>query len=73
MRLFIADLDNAIYDWVTYYAQAFRAMVTSLVNITEIAENVLLDDFRSIHHKYANFEYPFAVLELSSLRAKYSR
>jgi len=72
MRLLITDLDNTLYDWMTYFAQSFRAMVRSLVQITEIPEDVLLDDFKSVHQQYANSEHLYAVLELPSLRNKYA-
>jgi phosphoglycolate phosphatase len=72
MRLLITDLDNTLYDWVTFFAQSFSAMVKSLALITEISEDLLLDDFKSIHQKHGNSEYPFAVLELPVLRAKYA-
>src|SRR5690242_15888713 len=71
MKLLITDLDNTLYDWVTFFALSFRAMVTSLVEITGIPEEVLLDEFKVVHRKYANSEYPFAVLELPSLRERY--
>jgi phosphoglycolate phosphatase len=71
MKLLITDLDNTLYDWVTFFAQSFRAMVQSLAQITSIAENVLLDDFKLVHQKHSNSEYPYAVLELPSLKSKY--
>jgi FMN phosphatase YigB (HAD superfamily) len=72
MKLLITDLDNTLYDWVTFFAQSFRAMVRSLAQITSISENVLLDDFKLIHQKYSNSEYPYAVLELPSVKSKYA-
>jgi phosphoglycolate phosphatase-like HAD superfamily hydrolase len=72
MRLLITDLDNTLYDWVTFFALSFRAMVKSLAEITAISEEALLDDFKAVHQKHGNSEYPFAILELPLLRAKYS-
>ena len=70
-RLLITDLDNTLYDWVTFFAQSFSIMVEVLNEITGIPVDTLLDEFKTIHQKYQNSEHPFAVLELPSVRARY--
>ena len=32
-KLLITDLDNTLYDWVSFYAQSFSAMFDKLVEI----------------------------------------
>ncbi len=71
MKLLITDLDNTLYDWVTFYAHAFKAMVDALVPVVGVAEGVLLDEFQAVHRSYGNSEQPFAVFELPSVHARF--
>lgn len=71
-KLLICDLDNTLYDWVSYYAHSFSAFVNELVIATEIDREVLLDDFRDVHRHHQNSEHPFAVLELPSIQRRFA-
>lgn len=71
-KLLICDLDNTLYDWVSYYAYSFSAFVDELVIATEIDREVLLDDFRDVHRHHQNSEHPFAVLELPSIQHRFA-
>jgi FMN phosphatase YigB (HAD superfamily) len=67
-RLLITDLDNTLYDWVTFYARAFRSMTDSLVALVGVGRDQLLDEFKAIHQACANSEQPFAALDLPAVR-----
>jgi FMN phosphatase YigB (HAD superfamily) len=71
-KLLITDLDNTLYDWVTFFTASFRDMVNELTVVLDVPEQVLLDEFKSVHQRYGNSEQPFAVLELPSLQRKFS-
>ncbi|EIW8809526.1 HAD hydrolase-like protein [Escherichia coli] len=71
-KLLITDLDNTLYDWVSFYAQSFTAMLDELVVILGVPANVLIDEFRQVHIKHGNSEYPFGALELKSVQQKYA-
>jgi FMN phosphatase YigB (HAD superfamily) len=71
VRLLITDLDNTLYDWVTYFATAFRAMVKDLAALLSVDEERLLNEFKAVHRRYGNSEYPFAVFELPSVRERF--
>lgn len=71
-RLLICDLDNTLYDWVSFYAQSFLAFVDGLVATTGIEREELLDDFRAVHRRHQNSEHPFAVLELECIRRRFA-
>jgi phosphoglycolate phosphatase len=71
VRLFITDLDNTLYDWVTYFAQSFEAMTKALVPLLQVDEQTILDEFKVLHHHYGNSEQPFVVLELPSVRRRF--
>jgi FMN phosphatase YigB (HAD superfamily) len=68
MRLLITDLDNTLYDWVTYFANSFSAMVRTLATVIAVPEETLLDEFKVVHQRYGNSEQPFAIFELPSVR-----
>jgi phosphoglycolate phosphatase-like HAD superfamily hydrolase len=70
-RLLITDLDNTLYDWVTFYARAFRSMTDSLASLLGVPRDQLLDEFKAIHRARSNSEQPFAALDLPSVRAAF--
>lgn len=71
MALIITDLDNTLYDWVTFYSLSFDAMVKELQEVTGVEERLLLQEFKSVHQRYGNSEQPFAILELPSVHRKF--
>jgi len=70
-RLLITDLDNTLYDWVTFFARAFDAMVDAMVDLLAVDRGTLLDEFRAVHQRLGDSEHPYAALELPSVRARY--
>jgi FMN phosphatase YigB (HAD superfamily) len=68
LRLLVTDLDNTLYDWVTFFAQAFEGMVVKLVEMTGIDRKILIAEFKIVHQHYGNSEQPFSLLELPSLQ-----
>jgi phosphoglycolate phosphatase len=70
-KLLITDLDNTLYDWVTFFTSSFRGMAEELTKLLDIGEQELLDEFRAVHQKYGNSEQPFAVLELPCVLRRY--
>lgn len=71
MKLLITDLDNTLYDWVTFYARSFEAMVEQLAQKLGESEEVLLTEFRTLHQRYGTSEPPFVMLELPSVRRQF--
>jgi FMN phosphatase YigB (HAD superfamily) len=70
-KLLITDLDNTLYDWVTFFTKSFHAMVGELTKIIDISEEQILSEFRVVHQRYGNSEQPFAVLELPSVKRQF--
>jgi phosphoglycolate phosphatase len=70
-KLLITDLDNTLYDWVTFFTKSFHAMVVELTRLLDVDEEQILSEFRAVHQRYGNSEQPFAVLELPSVRRKF--
>jgi FMN phosphatase YigB (HAD superfamily) len=71
-KLLITDLDNTLYDWVTFFTAAFRSMVGELTKLLNVPEETILSEFKTIHQHYGNSEQPFAVLELPSLQRRFA-
>jgi phosphoglycolate phosphatase-like HAD superfamily hydrolase len=71
-ELVITDLDNTLYDWVTFFAKSFQAMLSSLAKLLEVGEPELINEFKLVHQRYQDSEQPFAILELPSVRARFS-
>jgi FMN phosphatase YigB (HAD superfamily) len=67
--LIIVDLDNTLYDWVTYYSRSFRAMLKELSGITGLDEQVLKASFKRVHEKHGTSEYSFSIEELDVLES----
>jgi len=71
MKLLITDLDNTLYDWVTYFAKSFNAMVKDLALQLSVSEEKLLEEFKTVHQRYGNSEHPFAMFELPSVQSAF--
>lgn len=69
--LLVCDLDNTLYDWVSYFVPAFYAMVDVAVDIMSCDRERLLDDFRTVHQKHHDSEQPFALLETETVKERY--
>ena len=67
-KLLITDLDNTLYDWVSFFAQSFEAMLEHTILLTEIERQVLLSDFKKVHQYHSNTEYPFSIYEVESIQ-----
>src|SRR4030088_1158473 len=70
-KLLISDLDNTLYDWVTFFTASFRSMLTELTVLLQVPEATLLDEFKAVHQRYGNSGQTFAVLELPSLQRRF--
>jgi FMN phosphatase YigB (HAD superfamily) len=71
IRALITDLDNTLYDWVTFFALSFDAMVTELTQILDVDRQSLLSQFKEIHQRYGSTETPWAAVELPSARLRF--
>jgi HAD superfamily hydrolase (TIGR01549 family) len=67
-QLLVCDLDNTLYDWVSYFVPSFYAMVDAVVRITGCDREKLLDDFRRVHQQHGDSEQPFALLETDTIK-----
>ena len=67
IRVVVADLDDTIYDWSSFYIPSFLAMVEELHRIAKVDVETLKRSFKRVHEKHRTTEYAFAIQELDAL------
>ncbi len=70
-KVLLLDLDNTLYDWVAFFAQALRGMCRALSDATGIPRATLFEEFKSVFARHGTVEYSFALQELPSLVARH--
>lgn len=71
IKLLVTDLDNTLYDWVGFFAKAFRAMVNEAVGLLDIDRDELLDQLQAVHRRRHDSERPFSLAETPAALAKW--
>lgn len=67
----ITDFDNTLYDWFHMWHQSFTAMLSEIVRISELSEEVLIPQIRQIHQRHGTSEYSYLIEELPALKAAF--
>lgn len=67
VRLVITDVDNTLYDWLSFYIPSFLAMVQEIHRISGVDMPSLKRSFRSVHQAHRTSEYAFSIQELDVL------
>lgn len=73
IRLVITDLDNTLYDWVTYFVSAFYGMIEVASRLLDADQEKLLDDIREVHQRNHDSEQAFALLETKTVLERYGK
>jgi FMN phosphatase YigB (HAD superfamily) len=73
MKALITDLDNTLYDWVTYFATAFEAMLDELQVLLGVPRSQLIAEFRVVNQRAGSSEAPHSALRLPSVLAHFGR
>ena len=71
IRLLVCDLDNTLYNWVSYFVPSFYSLAQKASEIIQCDIEQLLDDFRSVHQTHHDSEHPFALLETRTVLETY--
>ena len=67
-KMLVCDLDNTLYDWVSYFVPSLYAMIREATKIIGCDQEELCNDLRSIHQHYHNTEHPYSLLETATYR-----
>ena len=62
----VFDLDNTLYDFVDFFAPAFRGMISAISQKTNISEKILIEDAKEVYQKRGFLEYYFLIREMKS-------
>jgi phosphoglycolate phosphatase len=68
-RAVIFDVDNTLYNFVDFFAHAFRAMLHAVAQQTGLSEDELKVAFRRVYAKYQSLEYRFLLQEVPEIVA----
>jgi FMN phosphatase YigB (HAD superfamily) len=68
--IIVTDLDNTLYDWIDYFAPAFRAMMHVLHRKTGLSEVDLLQEARAVYLEHGSLEYSWLVQSLDSVKGR---
>ncbi len=66
-ELLVTDIDNTVFDWVTYYVHAFSSMLHDVSRSTGIQWDVLASESKVVFEQHGSIEYPFLIQELPSV------
>lgn len=70
-RLLVLDIDNTVFDWVSYYVQAFEALIHAVHQVTGIDADVLFQESRAVFTAHRSIEHPFIIQNLPSVLQHY--
>jgi phosphoglycolate phosphatase len=73
IRLFVTDLDNTLYNWISAFVPAFYGMVEIACQILAVDQLRLLDELKAVHQRYHNSEQPFALLETPTVEHRFPK
>lgn len=71
IKLVITDLDDTLYSWIGFFIPAFYDMVQEISVLINVPKEKLLEEYKVIHQEVGSVEYPFATLNLPSVKKKY--
>jgi len=67
IRVLVTDLDNTLYDWVTFFSAAMAEMLVKASEILGVSVEQVAAELQHVHRGYRNTEQPFALLETPSV------
>lgn len=67
----MTDIDNTVFDWVTYYVTAFNALLDAVAGVIGSTREALATEARDVFTAHGSIEYPFLIQELESVNQFY--
>jgi len=71
VRLLVLDLDNTLYDWVTFFVLSFRDMLNVASDDLGVSVDQLAAELKVVHQRHHNSEHPFALLETDTVQRRF--
>lgn len=70
-QLLVLDIDNTVFDWVSYYVTAMEALLDHVSKITGQSQATLAAEARQVFEAEGSIEYPFLIQQLPSVTRSY--
>lgn len=70
VELVVTDLDNTLYDWVTYFVPSFYTMIETAARILGVSVDQLLCEMKSVHESYGSSEHPYSLLDAPTVKTQ---
>lgn len=70
-KILILDIDNTVFDWVTYYVNCMDALFKKVEEVTGVPVDTLAHESKKVFEAQGSIEYPFLIQELPSVIAYY--
>lgn len=67
IELIVTDIDNTVFDWITYYVHAFETLIKTVSDIVGVSEDILMQESSVVFEAERSTEYPFLIQELPSV------
>jgi FMN phosphatase YigB (HAD superfamily) len=71
LKLIVTDIDNTVFDWVTYYTTAFSALLDHISKKIEVEWGQLAAEAKVVFAHHQSIEYPFLAQELPAVTKHY--
>ena len=71
-KLLVLDIDNTVFDWVTYYVACLNALFKKVESVTDISVSTLAKESKLVFEEQGSIEYPFLIQELPSVIEYYN-
>ncbi len=66
-RLLVTDIDNTLFDWVSYYTSSLESMLGFVSKKLGLPYSLLLEEARAVFSSEDSIEYPFVVQSMPSV------
>ncbi|SME96699.1 HAD family hydrolase [Pseudobacteriovorax antillogorgiicola] len=70
-KLLVLDIDNTVFDWVSYYVACLNELFSKVEDITGVPVAQQALESKKVFEEQGSIEYPFLIQELPSIAAHY--
>jgi FMN phosphatase YigB (HAD superfamily) len=70
-KLLVTDIDNTLFDWVSYYVHSLEALFAYVSKVIDVPVETLRKEAQQIFTAHASIEYPFLTQEMPSVMKHY--
>lgn len=72
-KLLVLDIDNTVFDWVSYYVNSINALFKKVSAITGTDIATLANEAKEVFSRHNSIEHPFLIQEMPHIRKFYGK